>query len=185
MRSILTGTAYPMALLTNVLMRIRADKEINTRRIAMLKAVLVRNFKSKEAPVALDPDNRNKGYLLGRLFAFYERIQSEALGDNLNATVKDKFYSAASAQPRKVFALLDQGSARHLAKLRKQKPPGHKIYLEKQVAEIFALMSPAEDPYPTALSAGEQALFALGYYHQHSEFYKPKQPNETMKEPTP
>lgn len=181
MRSILTGTAYPMALLTNVLMRIRADKEINTRRIAMLKAVLVRNFKSKEAPVALDPDNRNKGYLLGRLFALYERIQSGALGDNLNSTVKDKFYGAASAQPRKVFALLDQGSAKHLSKLKKQNP-GYKISLEKQVAEIFALMSPSEDPYPTALSAGEQALFALGYYHQRSEFFKPKQSTETVKE---
>ena len=51
------------------------------------------------------------GYLLGRLFAVYEQIQTAALGRNVNATIKDKFYGAASAQPRKVFRMLDAGSA--------------------------------------------------------------------------
>ena len=173
MRSILTGAHYPLTLLSNILIRIRADKTINARRVSILKAILIRNLKSQEAPVAFDPDNTNKGYLLGRLFALYERIQTAALGDKVNSTIKDKFYGSASAQPRKVFSLLDRGSSHHLSKISKQKP-GYKIALEKQVAELMNLMSPSGDPFPIALSPEEQALFGLGYYHQRSEFFKTK-----------
>jgi CRISPR-associated protein Csd1 len=173
MRSILMGSNYPLTLLNAVLMRLRADGDLNARRVAILKSILVRNFKSKEAPVAFDPDNKNKGYLLGQLFALYEQIQSAALGRNVNATIKDKFYGSASAQPRKVFSILDRGSANHLSKIGKQKP-GYKVNLEKSLGEIMGRMSPSTDPFPTALSAEEQALFGLGYYHQRNEFFKAK-----------
>ena len=171
MRSILSGMPYPLALLSSVLTRIRADGEINALRAGILKALLIRNFKSKEASVALDLTNKKKGYLLGRLFAVYEHIQTAALGPKVNATIKDKFYGSASAQPRKVFHLLESGSANHLSKIGKQKP-GYKVVLEKQVGAIMDLMSPGADPFPASLAAEDQALFGLGYYHQRNEFFK-------------
>jgi CRISPR-associated protein Csd1 len=173
MRSILTGSRYPAMLLSTVLMRIRADHEINARRVSILKSILIRNMKSKEAPVAFDPENSNKGYLLGRLFAVYEQIQTAALGRNVNATIKDKFYGSASMQPQKIFSLLDKGSANHLSKIGKQKP-GYRVDLEKKVSDIMALMSPDEAPFPVSLSSEQQALFGLGYYHQRNEFFKTK-----------
>lgn len=181
MRSILTGTNYPLTLLSSILMRIRADRKINARRVSILKAILTRNLKSKEAPVAFDPDNRNKGYLLGRLFAVYEKVQIAALGRDVNATIKDKFYGSASAQPRKIFAMLEVGSAHHLSKLGKQKA-GYRNVLEKLIGEIMGLMSPAEDPFPVTLSSEQQALFGLGYYHQHQEFFKSKTSTSTPEE---
>lgn len=186
MRAILAGTSYPLTLLSTVLMRMRADKAERTRdslplRAAMLKAVLVRNFKlTEEAPVALDPENINKGYLLGRLFAVYEHVQSAALGRNVNATIKDKFYGSASAQPRKVFAMLESGSANHLSKVGKQSP-GYKVTLERMIGDIMGLMSPDDDPFPASLSGEQQALFGLGYYHQRSEFFKSRK-NQTADE---
>lgn len=33
-------------------------------------------------------------------------------------------------------------------------------------------MSPADNPFPSSLSAEEQALFAVGYYHQRNEFFR-------------
>ncbi len=171
LRAILTGNRYPMTLLSAVLMRLRADKDVNPLRVQILKALLIRNYDRKDAPVALEADYPNRGYQLGRLFAVYERIQSDALGPKVNATIKDKFYGSASAQPRKVFALLDKGSANHLSKLGKQ-APGRKIQLEKLVGEIMGAMSPSADPYPITLAAEDQALFGLGYYHQRSEFFK-------------
>ncbi|KCZ98774.1 CRISPR-associated protein, Csd1 family [Hyphomonas polymorpha PS728] len=171
MRAILTGNRYPLTLLTTVLMRIRADGEVNALRAALLKAVLTRNFERKDTPVALDPDFKDKGYLLGRLFAVYERIQEAALGRSVNATIKDKFYGSASAQPRKVFSAIDRNSANHLSKVAKQ-APGYKVTLERTLSDIMGSLSPADDPFPASLSAQEQALFGLGYYHQRSAFFQ-------------
>ncbi len=170
MRSILTGKLYPQTLLSAVITRIRADGDVNALRVSILKALLIRNFKT-EAPVALDPDNKNKGYLLGRLFAAYEQAQTAALGTKVNATIKDKFYGSASAQPRKVFALLESGSANHLSKVGKQSV-GRRINLEKLIGGIMDSMDPEADPFPASLNAEEQALFGLGYYHQRNEFFK-------------
>lgn len=173
MRSILTGTPYPQTLFATVLMRIRADGEVNALRVGILKALLLRNFnrQNEEVPVAFDPDNDNKGYLLGRLFAVYERVQSAALGDKLNSTIKDKYYGSASAQPRRVFAALDKGAVPHLSRLGKDSP-GYRVVLEKLIGEIMGRMSPGADPFPATLSSAEQALFALGYYHQRNDFFK-------------
>jgi CRISPR-associated protein Csd1 len=170
MRAILGGGYYPLTLLSAVLMRIRADGEVNPLRVGILKALLVRNFK-REAPVALDPENKNRGYLLGRLFAAYEQAQTAALGSKVNATIKDKFYGSASAQPRKVFSLLESGSANHLSKVGKQSP-GRRVNLEKMIGGIMDRMEPGSDPFPASLSAEEQALFGLGYYHQRNDFFK-------------
>jgi len=169
LRAILTGGAYPLTLLSTTLMRIRADGEINALRCAILKSVLIRNVKM-EAPVALDPANTNKGYVLGRLFAVYEEVQRAALG-GINATIKDKFYGAASASPQKVFRTLDSSAANHFGKLRKTSP-GRAVNLERLLTSIADLMDPAGDPIPASLSAAEQALFGIGYYHQRSDFFR-------------
>ena len=181
MRAILTGAPYPLTLLSTTLMRVRADGEVNALRAAILKSVLIRNFKSKETPVALDPANTNKGYMLGRLFAVYEEVQRGALGGNVNATIKDKFYGAASATPQKVFRTLDAGSQNHFSKLRKQSP-GRAVNLEKLLTSITDLMDPGNDPIPASLNAAEQALFGIGYYHQRSDFFR-KHDDKTSEEP--
>jgi CRISPR-associated protein Csd1 len=170
LRAILTGAPYPLTLLSTLIMRLRADHAVNALRVAMLKSVLVKNF-DMEVPVALDPACADQGYLLGRLFALYENVQTAALGRDVNATIKDKYYGAASAQPRKVFHLLESGSANHLSKIGKQKP-GLKISLEKQIGAIMDLMEPGKDPFPASLPDRSQALFGLGYYHQRNEFFR-------------
>jgi CRISPR-associated protein Csd1 len=180
MRTILTGTSYPLTLLSMVLMRIRADGDVNGLRVGILKALLVRNFRKtkREAPVSFDSANTNKGYLLGRLFATYEQAQSAALGRSVNATIKDKFYGAASAQPRRVFPLLDRGSANHLSKVGKQRP-GQRVNIEKTISSILDQMSPGGDPFPASLPSEDQALFALGYYHQRNEFFRKAETKNT------
>ncbi len=170
MRSILTGAPYPMTLLSNTLMRIRSDGEINALRAAVLKSVLIRNL-NQEVPVALDPANINKGYVLGRLFAVYEEVQRAALGGNVNSTIKDKFYGSASASPQKVFAALSSGAQNHFSKLKKQSP-GRAVNLEKLLMSITDLMLPGDDPIPVSLASKEQALFGIGYYHQRSDFFR-------------
>src|SRR5690606_4182160 len=62
-RSILTGQRYPQSLLSNILMRIRADGVVSPLRVAMCKAVLTRDARlknkqsnHKEIPVSLDTE---------------------------------------------------------------------------------------------------------------------------------
>ncbi|KAA5606846.1 type I-C CRISPR-associated protein Cas8c/Csd1 [Roseospira marina] len=174
-RAILTGQRYPATLLSTLLMRLRSDGRVNDLRVALLKAIVARTHRldphpvTEEPPVSLDPDNTDPGYLLGRLFALYESVQRAAL-PGVKATVKDKFYGAASSTPQSVFPLIDRGSAPHLAKLRKEKP-GLAITLERDIAAVMARMAPGADPFPRALPPAQQALFALGYYHQS---YRPR-----------
>ncbi|NCC23153.1 MAG: type I-C CRISPR-associated protein Cas8c/Csd1 [Alphaproteobacteria bacterium] len=164
MQAILSGGRYPQMLLSTVLMRIRADHTINARRVSILKSVLVRNYKM-EAPVALDPENPNAAYHLGRLFAVYEKFQKLALGD-INRTIRDSYFSAASTSPASVFPQLFKLNNHHRSKARKEKPGAAK-YFENVMAEITQKLPPE---YPQLLLSKDQGLFAMGYYHQF--FYK-------------
>ena len=180
--SILDGKPYPVTLLQQCIRRIRAEsakKDNNGRpvqnvtrtRAAILKAYINRylrfyNLKEKEITMALDPTNNNPGYRLGRLFAVLEKIQENA-NPGINATIKDRYYGAASSSPVSVFSQLLKLKNHHLAKLKK----GEKIYFEKLVGDIMDGIS----EFPSHLTMNDQAYFSIGYYHQRQEFYKKKE----------
>lgn len=160
MRAILGGTRYPRTLLTGVIMRIRVDGDINGLRAALIKACLIRQ--KEDVPVALDRDNANPGYRLGRLFAVLESAQKAAL-PGLNATIRDRYFGAASATPATVFPVLMRNSNHHLANLRKGDKGGLAVWLEREIGEV---MGGIEARFPGTLRLEEQGQFAIGYYHQ-------------------
>lgn len=174
-RAILTGGRYPRSLLANLIMRMRADGDISDLRVALCKAVLVRDARlsnrqnpDKEIPVSLDVENRDPGYVLGRLFALLEQSQSAALGHNVNATIRDRYYGAASATPASVFPMLLRNLTNHLGKVRKSSP-GLAVVLERQIGEIVDLLGPG---FPKRLAMEAQGRFAIGYYHQNRNQFK-------------
>lgn len=176
-RSILTGRRYPRSLLTNIIMRMRTDGDISGLRVALCKGVLVRDRRlgvegtQEEVPVSLDKENTNPGYRLGRLFAALESAQRAALGDNVNATIRDRYYGAASATPASIFPVLLRSAQHHLGRLRKDKP-GLAVNLEKEIGEI---MDGLGSSFPKSLRLESQGQFAIGYYHQsQSHFRKPE-----------
>ena len=169
MRAVLTGRLYPQSLLTNVLMRIRSDGNISGMRVAICKAVLARqqrlathSVSNEEVPVSLDKSSLNPGYRLGRLFAVLEAVQRNALGTQVNATIRDRYYGAASATPASIFPVLLRNTQNHLGKLRKDKP-GLAVVLEKDIREIVDGLS---EKFPRSLLIEDQGRFAIGYYHQ-------------------
>jgi CRISPR-associated protein Csd1 len=166
MRAILTGNRYPRSLLTAVIVRIRADGAINGLRAAICKACLNRDARisgKENVPVSLDKSNANPGYRLGRLFAILEAIQTRALGGEINATIRDRYYGAASATPAAVLPLLLRNANHHLARLRKDGRGGLAFTFEREIAEI---LGPFSDQLPRNLRIEEQGRFAIGYYHQ-------------------
>lgn len=166
MRSILTGADYPAGLGSAVLTRIKADGKVNLRRVQILKALLVRNYR-KAVPMALDPNFSNRGYILGRLFSAYEQAQRRAL-PNAKATIKEKFFASAATSPRRVFPALARGVENHLTKIRRLNGDGLKWYFQRMIEDIAGSLDPLNDPFPVRLSPEEQSLFALGYYHQNA-----------------
>ena len=177
-KAILQGVPYPQSLLQMILRRIRTDFSAypsNERmRAALLKAFLNRKQRfsktsDKEITVSLDKNNTNLGYLLGRLFATFEYLQEKAQ-PGINATIKDRYYGAASSTPCSVFSQLFKLKNHHLAKLDNA---GLKVYFEKIIGEITDGIP--SNGLPAHLNLDDQARFAIGYYHQRQDFFKSKE----------
>jgi CRISPR-associated protein Csd1 len=170
-RAVLSGLPFPATWLQAAVRRCRAERQINYLRAAAIKACLNRRAKNDEEKltVSLDPNNTHVAYRLGRLFAVLERIQEEA-SRNLNATIRDRYFGAASSNPLSVFPTLNRLKNHHLAKLESR---GRARNLEKLVGEIIDGL-PADRPFPANLPLVDQGRFAVGYYHQrqHSSTYK-------------
>lgn len=167
MRAILAGLPYPQTLLQAAVRRIRAEREVTYPRAALIKACLNRQARysppnqEKEIAVSLDDSNTNPGYRIGRLFAALEKVQEEAV--NPSATIRDRFYGAASSTPVTVFANLMKLKNHHLSKMEE----GRKRYFEKLIGQIMSDIN----NFPAHLSLADQGRFAIGYYHQRQAFF--------------
>ena len=173
MRTILAGLPYPKTLLQAAIRRIRAEHDVSYPRAAIIKACINRSTRfinptiKEELAVVLDPKNTNIGYRLGRLFAVLEKIQMEA-NPNIGATIRDRFYGAASSTPTTVFGSLMRLKNHHLAKLENV---GRCKNFEKLVGQIIEDI----ENFPAHLSLENQGRFAIGYYHQMQDFYTKKE----------
>ena len=167
MQSILKGLPYPATLQQQCIRRIRAEQKVTRERAAILKAYINRFNRYKnikeEVSVSLDRNCSNKGYLLGRLFAVLEKVQLDN-HPNLNATITDRFYGAASTNPRTVFAQLIKLNQHHLGNYENN---GLRMIREKEIGEIMNSI----DSFPAHLNLNEQSQFAIGYYHEKQSFF--------------
>lgn len=172
-RAVLTGGPYPQSLLTAMLGRIRADGVVSHARVAGIKGCLVRNSRLRgnplEVAVGLDTTKTDPAYVTGRLFALLEKAQEDSSDSDLNATIKDRYFSSASATPAVVFPRLIRLNAHHLAKLETPK----KIFYEKQLGEIMSKI----DGFAQHFTLEDQGLFAVGYFHQRQDLFT-KKPRE-------
>lgn len=166
-RAVLGGGRYPRTLLATAIMRLRAgDDPASGWHAAAIRAVLQR-LSGEGAPMSLDREEPNPAYRLGRLFAVLEAAQYNALG-RVNATIRDRYFGAASATPASVFPLLLRGGQNHLATLRKEGKAGG---LERDLEEIVGGLGTT---LPRSLRLEDQGRFAIGYYHQRAARFTKK-----------
>lgn len=184
MRTILAGQPYPYTLFAAAIRRCKATQHVNYPRAAIIKAYLnksyLNKFHHKEVlKVALDKENTDPAYRLGRLFATLEKIQEDAARPRvLNVTIKDSYYGSASSNPGSVFPALLKLTHHRLAELRKNNPGSNK-YFQDLMGEIMADIN----KLPKTLLLDEQGMFAIGYYHQRQNFFTKRdttQPGETV-----
>jgi CRISPR-associated protein Csd1 len=177
-----------------MLRRIHSDGEVAYARAAAIKACLVRNSRLRGNPLEVSPmldlNSTDPAYCCGRAFALLEKIQVESAKKKkddvyeeapnkeqdrddkggLNRTIKDSYFSSASATPGLVFPRLFRLNQHHLAKLE----IGHRIHREKQLGEVLNQLT----VFPRLLSLEDQGKFVLGYFHQTKDIYTSKKDKE-------
>ena len=174
--SILTGYKYPATLYDNIMIRIKAERDVNAEReairAAVIKAFLIRNYPEyKEVlTVSINNDTNNQAYNLGRLFSILEEIQSVA-NPNINSTIKDRYFSSASSTPAAIFPFLLDLAQKHIKKIRTENP-GFCIAKQKEITDI---LSKFEESFPARMTMQEKGAFQIGYYHQVQKRYTKKE----------
>ena len=181
--AVLAGTdvPYPSFWLNAAVGRCRAEKNVNYLRAAAIKACLNRQirrspinpihpFPEKEFSPMLDLSNPSPAYRMGRLFAALEKIQEEAI-PGINATIRDRYYGAASSTPVAVFTTLLRLKNAHLKKL----SAGRGLWFETLLGKILGSVA----DFPNHLPLCDHGRFALGYYHQRQDFFTKKTDNTT------
>ena len=178
-RAILENTQYPAALYNAIINRVRADQDdkkariykINYPRAATIKAYLLRKYRNHPANkiqevlvMSLNAQSTNPAYVLGRLFAVLEKVQQEAIGE-VNASIKDRYFTSACASPRTVFPTLLRLSQHHISRAE------YGYASDRRIQDILGLLDVEQNPIPARLSLDEQGVFVLGYYHQRAAFY--------------
>ena len=170
----------PSQWLNTAVTRSRAEQNVNYLRASAIKACLNRQIRhqirtlvvspthaplEKEFLPMLDPTNTNTAYRLGRLFAVLEKAQ-EIAQPGINATIRDRYYGAASSTPVAVFTTLLRLEKAHLKKM----SAGQAGWIESLIGEV---LKPVVD-FPKHLTLPDQGRFALGYYQQRQFFFTKK-----------
>jgi CRISPR-associated protein Csd1 len=177
MRAILTGAPYPEGLYAAMLNRIRHDSDeekrsikINYVRAAYIKAHLLRKYRRQDhnpyqeaLQMSLNESFTHPAYVLGRLFAVLEKAQREAIGQNINAAIKDRYFTSACATPASVFPTLLRLAHHWTAKAE------YGSVVDRQIQSLLDMLD--AKPFPSRLTLEEQGVFVLGYYHQRAAFY--------------
>lgn len=187
-RAILTGNRFPRALLGLLLLRVRSDHALDRIRLSLIKGLIVRDMRldgrlpkradgsdNEEYLMEPDPDDPNQARRAGRLFALIEKAQMAALGNEINATVADKFLAAAAATPGRVFPMLVQNAKlHHIKRLRNGHSDARWINNAEQARRVGAalerrigeLVISVPEGFPNQYSSEEQGFFMIGYYQE-------------------
>ncbi len=146
-KSSLKETAPPLWILTAVLKRVRVienteesgkKESITPDRAALIRLILNRNNKGGSMlSEKLDAENCSPPYICGRIFAVLESIQRAALGKDINAGIRERFFTFASTSPSSAFGRLMRLSQNHLTKLKNEKA-GLAVILDRELQELLA-----------------------------------------------
>lgn len=217
--AILSGHPLPLSVLENAVRRCRTEADTGKggssgrgqkapyERAALIKAYLNRSqqtieeqqgIRFQEIKAVMNTDERNRGYLLGRMFACIERMQELALGE-VGANVTDRYFGAACATPQAVFPRLLKTEVHHFRKAADGRYPGAAHREHSEISRLATWLVGEENGlqlhesldaffkrtagrplrgFPVFLPLVEQGLFVLGYHQQRAERFKKREAAE-------
>lgn len=167
LKAIITGSQYPESLYNSIMLRIKAERNINYYKASIIKGYLIRKNKFKEVlTMSLNEQSDNRAYNLGRLFAVLENAQLD-VNQDINSTIKDRYFTSACSTPAYVFPILLRLSQHHISNPKAK----HGKLNDNRISNILEKLDIDNNPFPSNLSLGEQGVFILGYYHQKNAIY--------------
>lgn len=192
MRAVLMNTPYPAELFIQTEIRLRAEQNLDISlterckkdrtKAAIIKAWLWKNVVEKSGnenhpykealDVKLQEDTTYQPYVLGRIFAVLERIQTSE--KELNATIRDRYFNSACATPAMIFPILIKLSNNHQKSMKNEKER------DKYVKLLEKLYAKIDEEYPNHLSLQDQGIFQIGYYHQKQKLFTKKEETENV-----
>lgn len=110
----------------------------------------------------MEEDNRNPGYLMGRLLAVADRIRY--ISTKSSSLPSGKYLRAFSSRPQVVLPVILENVNFHIKKCRLIKE-------DKIIQEILSKVG----ELPARFSEEQKSSFFLGFYHQRLEFFSKKQ----------
>lgn len=154
------GEALARLALAKVHHDVITGDPVPDRVVAVLKAFIIRKkgTVAMEMSSALDVDRPEPAYQLGRLLAVLASLQTTG-HRQVRSGLPNRYYASASTMPALVFGRLLNLAEHHLNRV---ESPRLRQWWRNQITEVMNRIS----SIPRTLAVEEQALFALGYYHQ-------------------
>lgn len=181
---VLHGYPIPLplknALITKASYPLRYKSLKNRRYITHIAALISRKYENDIAEkevytMALDLDNCDINYLMGRLLAIYEKGELDTYTkEELKCRVPNavRYHNMYVQRPSKTLLLLKRKIIPYLNKLKRKKP---KLYVKYQT--LFQEVFKKIDNRDKNLSGKLGDTYIIGYYHQKESFYQKQEIN--------
>ncbi len=141
--------------------------------LAAVKLVVTYGKERATTMKELDETEQSVPYLCGRVLAVLEEAQRRASGQDINATIIDRFYSSVAAAPgTHLTRLHNQAMRAHLPSLRRQ-GRGYGT-LSNQLGHLMRVIG-ENGGLPDILSVQQQGEFGIGYWSQRVTYRKRKE----------
>ncbi|MCE5359417.1 MAG: type I-C CRISPR-associated protein Cas8c/Csd1 [Acidithiobacillus sp.] len=139
--------------------------------IGILRAYLIRK-QGGSTPMesALNPNRPEVSYQLGRLLAVIDALQAVS-AQSARGQVAGRYFRAFSVNPLAMFSRLLQLAQYYLSGI---EADGLQKWFRSQLTTVIAHVTDV----PATMSFEEQALFALGFYHQVAAMSHPRSEEE-------
>jgi CRISPR-associated protein Csd1 len=158
----------------------KPKEPITKERAAIIRLILNRNNRGGIImKTEIDQSNKSVAYVCGQIFAVLVDIQKAALGKDINAGIRERFFSFASTTPAAAFGQLLQRSQNHLTKLKNSDKTYLYNFFDKKLQSVC---NDVKYCFPQTFTLEEQGQFALGYYHKKQETRKFAENNPELKE---
>ncbi len=151
------------------------EKVLSTACAVISKYYSDRKRKGEQEAMKLDPENRDRSYLFGRLLAIYERVELATYDNEDREPNAIRLQSAYVNHPMQTWKILNDLLTPYFQKLK----PGPREHYRRMISEITELLLEVDE---RKLNQGLQESYLLGYYLQRAELNKKKISQKEEKE---